>query len=118
MWIPRQWFKWEESQWYPYYKNSEFVSIGGDEVYGSFHVNSGKQVLFYMMNMSTKGQTVEVQLNVEKLGLPEKFYVKDAVTSEEFVVSGGKFSISILGERPRVLMMAPEPVNLPLQKEK
>ena len=110
MWIPEQWFQWKNHKWYPYYNNSGVVSNDGDEVLISFHANARGQVIFNMMNMLQKDQTVNVNLNVRKLGLPTTLYARDVVTDEVFKVINGKFQISIVSEKPRILLMDVKPV--------
>jgi hypothetical protein len=113
MWVPHRWFDWADSQWYPYYRNGDVLSIDGEEVYGSFHLNAKKQIIFNMMNMGTKRQAVKVAFDANNLGLPATLHARDVVTDEVFEVPNGRFEIKILGERPRILLMATQPVKLP-----
>jgi len=63
------------------------------------------------MNLRPDDQQATVLLDVKELELPATLYARDVVTGEEFLVSDGKFQVSVLGEQPRVLLVAPQPIG-------
>lgn len=111
MWVPLQWFDWTQAHtWYPYYRNAAVLSGGGEDIFASFRVNAGGQIIFNVLNLNPQAQEVSFRLNTAALGLPDRLQARDAVTHETFEIANGEFSLPILGHRPRILMIAPEPV--------
>lgn len=118
MWYPRQWYQWEDSMWYPYHSNSEVLEISGEDVYASFHLNAQGQLLLYAMNMGETAREALFHLKTNILNLPDTLYAVDPVTNETLKIDGGCFTLEFSAERPRVLMIASEPlgavkINLP-----
>ncbi len=110
MWAPKQWFQWKDYTWHPYYDNGDVLSVSDSDGYGSFHVNEKKQMLFCAVNLAQEKKTIEFKFNVKQLKLPEIMYARDVVTDEDFQIKDGAFSLDILGERPRILMIDTKPV--------
>lgn len=110
MWVPEQWFDWStQSQWHPYYSNESLLTVSDPAVRASFHHNEADQILLYMMNFSQDARRVNVHFD-PSLQLPSLMHARDAVTGEAFEVHGGRMTLELLGQRPRVLMLAAEPV--------
>ena len=110
MWVPKQWFRWEDSTWHPYYENSNLLSVSDPDGYASFHINKKKQMLFYAMNLAQEDKNIKFKLNAKKLKLPKIIYARDVVTNEDLQIKEGMFSLDILGERPRILMIDTKPI--------
>lgn len=110
MWVPRKWFQWEDHQWHPYFANQDVLTVSGERLYASFHHNADGQIIFNVVNMTAEAQEGRFELELDALGLPETLYARDVVTHETFEITGGQFSLKVLGHRPRVLMIDREPI--------
>ncbi|MCF7838632.1 MAG: hypothetical protein K9N49_08375 [Candidatus Marinimicrobia bacterium] len=111
MWVPLQWFDWSRDHaWYGYWDNASVLAVQGADVKASFRMNDRGQMYFYAMNLADEACQADFALDLAALGLPVKLYARDAVTHEAFEITDGRFALEFHGWRPRVLMIAPEPV--------
>lgn len=112
MWVPLQWFDWEQPhQWHGYWDNAGVLGIEGpDHVYASFRSNAKGQLYFNAANLGAEPASATFQLDLAALDLPAKLHARDAVTNETMEIDGGRFSLDFAAQSPRVLMISPEPV--------
>lgn len=114
MWWPQQWFDWSEAQWHPYYRNDAVLDVRPESVKASFYVNPAGQILLYAFNLDDEPARVQTRFDLATLGLPSRLHARDAVTNETWEVDDGELSFDIYGLRPRVIVLAPEPIEEPV----
>jgi hypothetical protein len=85
----------KEAEWLPYWSNGDYVTAGSKGAFVSLYKHPTNGVLAVISNLSRAGATVEVQLNLDKLGLPADASAKDALTENPVVVQSGRIGIEL-----------------------
>ncbi len=96
-----------ESEWYPYWRNSEFIQAQPENVKVSGYrkiVNGQTQWLLVISNLSvTETVTAQVQLNVK--AIKSVATAQDVVTGEKLAVKGGVILVPLHPMRMRLVLV-------------
>ena len=95
-----------EAEWYPYWRNQEFVKAQPEAVKVSFYLK-GNRALFVISNLSAK-QEVEgdITLNRGALGISSAFTsAHDALTEEHLTLEDDCLKITLSPMRARIILL-------------
>jgi len=93
-----------EAEWYPYWRNQQFVTAQSESVKVSFHLREN-QALLVISNLSPK-EEVEgyVTLNSNDLGLPGAFTsAHDALTGEKLTLEDDRLKVTLSPMRAKIV---------------
>ena len=84
-----------ESEWLPYWKNSEYVTAGPEGAYVSMYKHPKNGVLTVVSNLGEEKAQVTVDFALDKLGLTDKCTAIDAFTAEPISIKKGKITMDL-----------------------
>ncbi|MEM2936012.1 MAG: DUF6067 family protein [Candidatus Bathyarchaeia archaeon] len=90
----------KECEWLPYWRNSDYVRVNPEGSYVSLYKHPKNGVLAVISNLSREEAELEVDFNLDRLGLTEKnISVEDGLTGEPLAMEAGriKFTLPSLG---------------------
>lgn len=96
----REQFGMKQAQKLFYWNNQEYVKVTPEKCYATLFSHPENGVLAFVSNLSREQQTVEVTLNLKKLGLDGKeLQARDPLTGKAIAISkDGKFSVPLPSE--------------------
>jgi hypothetical protein len=83
------------AQWFPYWRNSELVSVQPADCYVSLYKHPQNGVLAVVSNLGTARAKIEIAFELDKLGLPGECKAVDAVTGDPVSLQNGKLAIEL-----------------------
>ena len=72
----------KQAEWFPYWRNGEYVTIEPEGTYASLYRHPQNGVLAVLSNLGREEAAVTVELNLASLGLAGDVLARDALTGE------------------------------------
>ncbi len=85
----------KNATWLPYWRNKEYVTATPDGAYVSLYRHPENGVLAVISNLGRDEAAVDVQLDLDKLGLGAEISVSDALGNEPIEMKDGKIQLSM-----------------------
>ena len=91
-------------EFYPYWKNEEYVQLTPAHLKTSFHLKHGERVQLVVSNFLREEIDANIQLNLPSMGLDGKqLAAYDALLSQPLEMNGSVVRATILPERYRLI---------------
>ncbi|MCK4981387.1 MAG: hypothetical protein KAS17_00615 [Victivallaceae bacterium] len=95
IWQIRDKFGCKAAKFLGYWENRDLVKVTPDNCYVSLWLHQDNGVLAVVNNLSSEETDIHVDLNLRKLGLPEKVHAEDVRHSKVINMEKGKFSLKL-----------------------
>lgn len=95
LWKAMEAFDRKVAEWLPYWKNEDYVTVRPEEAYVSLYRHSKNGVLAMVSNLSRTELTIDVCINLSRLGLGKDAKAHDALTGDSIPVDSGKIMIAL-----------------------
>ena len=91
----------KQAEWFPYWRNGEYVTIEPEGAHASLYRHPQNGVLAVLSNLGRAEALVTVELNLASLGLAGDVLARDALTGEPVALEKGalRVNLAVLGWR-------------------
>lgn len=105
VWELKRKFPWAGAEWWPYWKNRDYVTPGNDATLVSFHLQREREVFLTALNTQDKEADTTLKINLAAMGLAAgRVAVRDVVTGgAEKIGEDGALTLRFLPKSPRIL---------------
>ena len=107
LWRLRDRFDCKHADWHPYWSNGELASVSPKGAHVSLHKHSKNGILAIVANFSREKQSIRLQLNAARLGLPANVEAKDGLSAEAIPVKNGTISFPLDSQDWRTIWIRP-----------
>jgi len=97
----------KQAKWLPYWENREWVQTAPDAVKCSLYSKDGQGVLAVVSNLSSKSVKAEVRLRLDRLGLPRRLRVTDALQGTTIPCIDGRIATTLEPLEFRIIRFDP-----------
>jgi hypothetical protein len=108
LWKLGETFGRKESEWLPYWSNSDVVKVTTDGAIASLYRHDKNGVLAVVSNLTKESQRVGCEFYLGELKLPATCQARDALTNEPIAIESGRVSLELPSLGWKLLRIAPE----------
>ena len=95
LWSLRERFDCKGADWHPYWSNQDLVNVSPKDVCVSLHKHPENGILAVVANLNREKQSIRLELNATRLGLPANVEAQDGLSDEAIPVKDGTMSFPL-----------------------